>query len=271
MEAYTFQESFRNLISRGIDSEQWLLGAFRAALLSKTGTFIDVGANTGQTLMKLLALDKERDYVGFEPQVNCCFFIDKFLSQNKLSRHSIFPIGLSSGTRIVQLFKRFNGPDDAASAIGGFRPDDFYTFKQSIYVTKGDDVLPEIGLSEIAIIKIDVEGGELEVVEGLKQTLIEHVPFVFFEVLNHFLVATGKQLDPDTIEFRENRTKRLEGILRELDYAIYNILPSNLAVEVSEIRSIVSGDLTITDYMAVHRSLKSKFGENFQGTVKPLE
>ncbi len=148
---------------------------------------------------------------------------------------------------------------------------DFYSTRQSIYVAKGDDVLTQMESQDIAIIKIDVEGGELEVIEGLQQVLRNNMPFVFFEVLNHFLVVTGQQLDEETIEFRENRTRKLEEILRKLDYKIFNILPNNRIVEISEIKSKVSNDLKITDYVAIHSDFVSIFMENFKGTYVKLE
>lgn len=246
--------------------ELWLDAAYKAALHAKKGAFIDVGTNTGQTLIKILSIDKNREYVGFEPQLDCCFYIDQFIKQNNLTNHTLLPVGLSNQTELLQLLKRKDGTDCAASTIKGFRPDDFYTTKQSIYVVKGDDIIPAIDLQQISTIKIDVEGGELEVIDGLKNTLSEHSPFVFFEVLNHFLAITGHGIDSEMIEFRESRNRQMEDILREMNYRIFNILPDDRLIEITEIKPKVSGDLRITDYVAVHSDNINSFINNFEGT-----
>lgn len=168
---------------------------------------------------------------------------------------------------MLQLLKRKDDADDTASTISSFRPDDFYTTKQSIVVSKGDDLIPTIDLQRISTIKIDVEGGELEVIDGLKETLQEYSPYVFFEVLNHFLAVTNQVLDSEMIEFRESRIRQIESILRELDYCIYNILPDNRLVEIKEIKPKVSDDLKITDYVAVHSNYRNAFINSFEGTI----
>ena len=169
----------------------------------------------------------------------------------------------------MQLLKRYDNADATASTIDGFRPDDFYTAKQTIYVVKGDDVISQMNLENIAVIKIDVEGGELEVIEGIQRVLRDNTPFVFFEVLNHYLAVTGQKLDEDTIKFRENRNQKMENILRDIGYKIFNILPNSNIVEISKIQPIVSNDLKITDYVAVYRDYIDIFLQNFKGILIP--
>lgn len=245
--------------------EVWLDDAYSAALNSKEGAFIDVGANTGQTLVKILSIDTKREYVGFEPQIECSFFINQFIKENNMHTHRILPLGLSNKSGVLQLLKRSGGSDTSASTTEGFRPADFYTAKQPVFVAKGDDVISELNLKQISAIKIDVEGGELEVVEGMRQVLRDNIPFVFFEVLNHFMVVTGQKLDEQTISFREARNEKLEEILRDLGYTIFNILPDKTIIEISKIQPKVSSDLKITDYVAVHHEYINAFLEHFNG------
>ena len=259
---------FPNRLALNNKHEKWLDEAFSAALKSKDGAFIDVGANTGQTLLKVLSIDHTREYVGFEPQLDCSFSISQFISQNSLNSHTILPIGLSDRTGVLQLLKRQEDADLTASTIEGFRPADFYTSRQSIVVVKGDEILPQLQLKEISTVKIDVEGGELEVIEGMEQFLQANLPFVFFEVLNHLLVVTGEKLDEETIKFRDQRNLRMETMLREMGYDIFNILPDNTVVEISKIKPKVSDDLRITDYVAVHGNHKHKFLNSYRGKQK---
>jgi FkbM family methyltransferase len=256
---YTFPSSYANRFASRNWHEVWLDEMYRAALSVKEGSFIDVGVNTGQSLIKVLSFDRRRRYVGFEPQLDCCFFVGQFIRQNELSNFTLFPVGLSDHNGIVQLLKRREETDATASTITGFRPSDFYASQQEIYVVRGDDILPAMELQTISTVKIDVEGGEPEVVAGMQETLRQHRPFVFFEVLNHFLAVTGQELDAHTISFREERTSQLESMLRDLGFCIFNIRPGNKLIEVPQIQATVSHDLKITDYVAVHGDYRDRF------------
>ena len=48
-------------------SEAWMTEVIRRLFELKSGAFIDVGVNLGQTLLKVAAADPSRAYVGFEP------------------------------------------------------------------------------------------------------------------------------------------------------------------------------------------------------------
>lgn len=231
---------------------------YRAALTIARGTFIDVGANLGQTLLKILSIDARQAYLGFEPQILCCARIANYLIKNQLSNCRILPIGLSNKNTTLELLTR---SDDVsvASTVPGFRPDMFYDSKQLIYTAHGDEIIGELQLSGISCIKIDVEGGELEVMEGLEGTLRKHAPAVVFEVLNHYLIVTREELDDATKQFRNARTKRMEDLLRRCGYDIFNIIPDGTIREIKEIKPTVSDDLRITNYVAVHHDRREQF------------
>jgi FkbM family methyltransferase len=258
---------FQSRMIFDFEREHWTDAPYAAALAAKRGAFIDVGANIGQTLIKILSIDAERTYVGFEPQLDCSFYLSQFIKENKLRTHTIFPIGLSNQNAIIPLLKRDDHADLFASTIEGFRPDEFYGTRESIYVARGDDVLSQMELSEISILKIDVEGGELEVIEGMQRTLREELPFVFFEVLNHFIVGIGMDLDEGTIAFRERRNRQLMRFLRDTGYSVFNIRPGEVIREISEFRPEKSDDLSVVDYVATHSSYKEALLKNYLGGV----
>ncbi len=250
--------------------EPWMDSVYSAVLKAKNGMFIDVGANIGQTMMKLLSLGMDRDYLGFEPQLDCSFFLERFIRKNRLNNFTIMPIGLSAKAGIAELLKPSERHDSKCSAIPGFRPDSFYVSKQEIYVAKGDDILASYVPSDVCVVKIDVEGGELEVLQGLVGTLVRFKPFIIFEVLNHYLAATREELDSSTITFRERRKDALEAILRNYGYRIFNILPGERLEEVQAIRPKVSADLSITDYIAIHQQFAEAFMKTYEGTMTAL-
>jgi FkbM family methyltransferase len=248
--------------------EPWLDAVYQALLRCREGAFLDVGANVGQTMLKILAFDKTRQYIGFEPQLSCSSLIQSFIGDNNLKGHTILPLGLSNCNRFVRLYLRGGGHDSTASMIQNFRPDSFYNSYQYVCVRKGDELIAELGLASISAIKIDVEGAELEVIEGLFNTIREWMPFIIFEVLNHYLVITGEKLDPQMIQFRESRIRKMECLLTRQGYEIYNVLPGKVLKRVQKIQPAVSADMSLTNYVAVSKLDGGSFLEAFPGTVE---
>lgn len=249
-------------------AEPWLDPVYEAALKLKSGVFVDVGVNLGQTLIKILALDHDRRYLGFEPQVSCCFLVQQFLEDNQLKDHTVLPVGLSNRNQTLEMFLRDGGGDSTASVVRGFRPQTFYTSHRYVLLRKGDEVISEVEPGSCCAIKIDVEGAELDVVEGLSHTIQEDQPILIFEVLNHFLAVSGEALDESTVRFREDRIRKLEALLRGLAYEVYNIRPGNRLKKVDRIEPLASSDLSLTNYVAISKTGLDGFRRVYAGSVE---
>lgn len=88
------------------DQHERFLGVIlRRVLETRSGAFIDVGVNAGQTLAKVLSIDKERLYLGFEPQLSCCFNADQFIKANELLNAKVLPIALSDNNHLLSFFR----------------------------------------------------------------------------------------------------------------------------------------------------------------------
>jgi len=253
---YVNQLSLRNV------HERWMDRAYRSALATRGGTFIDVGANIGQTLLKVLAIDPDQEYVGFEPQLGCAFFVDDFIRTNELKHHRLFPIGISNRNGTLTLYRRMTD-DGMASSTPGFRADGFYNLMHQIYVAHGDEFLDELEIPEVGLIKVDVEGGELEVIQGLSRTITKHQPFVFFEALNHDLVDEVEQKDESTRAFREERVALLESELRSCGLTIMQIRASSGLSTVASISLREHSATASNDYVAVPPDLVAGFTDRY--------
>lgn len=251
------------LAQGGADYEPWLDNVFGAAFRCREGAFLDVGANIGQTMLKVLAIDRSRQYVGFEPQVMCSAIVQKFIQDNGLTKHTILPIGLSTENKTVKLLMREGDFDSTASIVESFRPDSFYKGHRYVCVRNGDAVAAELHLDSVAVIKIDVEGAELEVIEGLANSIQKHQPFVVFEVLNFYLAVTNEALAEPTVRFRKDRLEKLESILRSFGYEIYRIVPSGPKA-VAKIQPESTADLTQANYIAVPSDSRDRFLREIQ-------
>jgi len=238
--------------------EQFLDDIYKAILNVKKGVFIDVGVNIGQTLLKVLEIDSSREYIGFEAQLAPSFFVEQFLIDNQLKNFRVFSLALSNQFSLVPLLIRGTSSiTSSASIVEGFRPNDFYTYSKLVYAVPGDEIIPHLKLDEISTIKIDVEGAELEVIEGMINCIETYRPFILFEVLHHFLVILHRELDAETIAFREARIAKIESLLRSRSYAIYQIYGQEEIRKVATIKPEKVSNLSTANYLAVPETLET--------------
>lgn len=238
----------------------------RAILQYRAGAVIDVGANMGQTLMRVLSIDRSREYIGFEPNPACSLYVEQFLKINRLNNCSILPVGLSDKFGIAKLLVR-EGDTFTSSVIKGFRPSTFYSHPQFVFLARGDDVISDLQIESISAVKIDVEGGELEVIRGLRNTLASQRPFIIFEVLPYYLAVTNESLDKETIAFREGRIREMENIMRETAYSIFQIRTGNIFRKLDKIEPQATPDLLTSDYLAIPSGQENNFMRRSDFTI----
>lgn len=199
-------------------TEPWLMPVLSTVLRLREGLFLDVGVNTGQTLIKVKSLDMQRRYVGFEPNPMCVAYVNTLIKANRFEDCSVVPVGLSDKPAVSPLLMTTDTePDVWATVIEGFREDDFYSAKQYVSVFGLDDLVGPLGLGDLCIMKVDVEGGEPEVLVGAMGALARHRPFVLCEVLPIY------DEDSKIGGLRRSRQRTMENLLEELGYSIARI------------------------------------------------
>lgn len=199
--------------------EAWLDNIVEKVIANKPGAFIDVGVNEGQTLLKVKSIAPDIVYVGFEPNLRCCFYANDLIALKQLRHSQIIPVGLYDRATVLKLWLR-NHENVSASVVDGFRDPSFYTSATYVPVFDGDYLFSLLELEAISIIKIDVEGAELEVILGLRESIAKHKPYIFCEVLppdNANNQAMRKN------SFRQERQDLLAQTLKKAGYKIYRI------------------------------------------------
>jgi FkbM family methyltransferase len=204
--------------------EMFLLTVLQRQLL-KPGAFLDVGVNVGQTLMKVLSIDAQRRYVGFEPQIGCCYFVEQFIRLNRLGSASVLPIALSDANGTMTLYSR--GEYDEMASLTGDRDVTGAARPDATYVPTriGDEVLRELGIDQISVIKIDVEGNELPVLRGLLETLKAKRPSVIFEVLPNFYGHAHERImqPPDVRAKNAEAADGIRALFDAIGYEMFQI------------------------------------------------
>jgi FkbM family methyltransferase len=153
-----------------IISEKWMSNLivclFKAEPQIKV--FLDVGVNIGQTLLKLKAINRDIKYIGFEPNSDCCFYTRRLSEINCLPNVQIVPCALSDGHGLATLYSDELGASDA-TIVKDLRDREYVLPSQHVVRFSFDELSPSLVGEERAIVKIDVEGGELEVLSGMTQ------------------------------------------------------------------------------------------------------
>jgi len=204
-------------------------------------SFIDVGANIGQTLIKIKTSKPNIRYLGFEPNVNCVFYVKKLIHINQFKNCEIINCALTKLTGVFKL-QLSTIDDQRASIISNFRPD-YFTQKD---IVLGIDFDLFYSNQNTRIIKIDAEGAELDIIRGMKETIIKYNPIIFCEVLDYHNDEAGL--------YAKSRSKELKNELDSLNYSIIKEPKNNRIIQFTQIddftlKQWTSDSLSSNDYM----------------------
>lgn len=210
--------------------------------LCRRQTALDVGANIGNHSM--FFADLFAKVIAFEPNPIASGILKLNLQLNDIGNVEVRPYGLSDRSASAQL----NIPDDnigaATIADEGSSP---FDKAETISLVRGDDALE--GDHSIGLIKIDVEGAEAAVLEGLRGTISRHQPIIILEQLANAIDASTGQSPAFTL-LRELRYEawELRGASRTSGIAgkIGLLLLGN-----SELRAVPVSQLQSRDYPAL--------------------
>ena len=197
--------------------EQWMSQVMRQ-FLTPGSIFIDVGANIGQTLLKVKSIDRDIPYYGFEPNPVCNYYLQQLIRGNKFSNCHVYPIGLGVDIDIKEFFIFFEG--DISSASGSTIVDliaDKPVYTELIPVFNLDYFKDRVfSQKKIDLIKIDVENGELEVLKGGLGTFEKFKPIIITEIL--------PLINANTIDKTNSRKAEMQKIMAGIHYNFYKVI-----------------------------------------------
>lgn len=227
-------------------TEGWFTGLLQYLGADKKWTVLDVGANIGQTLLKIKSIDREIKYYGFEPNPVCIDYLYRLIDKNHLKNSLVIPAGISVKTGMNEFFYYSDSASDpAASIINGYRPDSTIRMKRIVPVFDISDFTELNSQDEINLIKIDVEGAELEVLLSCEKLIRKHKPFIIIEILPVY---------SEDNQIRRVRQIKIEELIKSLDYKIYLIKKSsgeNFEELHPKDQIGIHGDILNIDYLLV--------------------
>jgi FkbM family methyltransferase len=188
--------------ARRVEDEALAATAVLAASLHAGSTYVDVGSNRGQVLRDAVRVAPEARHVAFEPIPALAAEIERELPSVDCRT---LALGASPGRARFCHFTKLDG-------WSGLRRNPEITDERGapeyidVSVSTLDEQLPELGPG---VIKVDVEGAELQVLEGARGLLSSSRPLLIFE----HVAATAKLYDSTSAALWE--------LLSGLDYEIF--------------------------------------------------
>ncbi len=203
--------------SREPDTVAWLEGALRGG-----DVFYDVGANVGAYSLLAAKIGKPAPrVVAFEPSaVNFAQLVRNIALNNCQDRIIPVQVALAGRTSLETFNYRGLESGQALHALGGATDQIGHAFQPGVRVPvlafRLDDLIPQFALPRPTLMKIDVDGGELGVLDGataaladptLRSVLLEtdeygadHRRIVALLEGSGFVVAAKRAIVPDASE-----------------------------------------------------------------------
>jgi len=229
-----------------VPGDEWMSRCLSVFLKQKNGAIVDIGANIGLYMVKLKSLDPDRAYYGFEPNPVCNYYTQELIISNDFQNVRMFPFALSN-TKELRRFYAKRKADKMGSLHDYARPGEIKNNSFDLLTFPGDEFFDLLDIKNICAMKIDVEGFELEVLQGIKNALEKYRPFIFCEIWD----LPGKS-DP-SYEEKHRRGDAICKLLAEIDYDIIGFEGNKHSpVDISSVDGFTS-DLR-SDYLLIPKN-----------------
>jgi len=200
----------------GVDMEIFADKKYEANVLSflnknlkKEDTFIDIGANIGQHSLHCSFICNH--VYSFEPVKKLYDQFNESIFKNNILNISSYNYGIGDIKCEVPIFSNISSM--AASSIVASNNKNFI---QNVKILRLDDVYGEIGIDRADVLKIDVEGYELNVLLGARNFIEKFKPKILLEFSPYFYNKFDKTI-----------SKRIIDLLIESGYIIYDLGENN--------------------------------------------
>ena len=163
--------------------------------LPEGGVMLDVGAHIGYDSLKAsVKVGPSGRVVAFEPNPNTLPTLRDNISASGAHNVIVQPIACTDSEQTLTLFDATPGGNSGSSSLSQQNAGPL----TRSYTVRGrpiDDVLGELGLTRVDVVKIDVEGAELVALRGAAQSLKRFHPKLIVEVVPRQLANMGTSVE----------------------------------------------------------------------------
>jgi FkbM family methyltransferase len=188
----------------GVPKEQGWEKLF--SLAKPESIVFDVGANIGFLTLRFASICTQGRIYAFEPSKKNFECLHRNLALNNFSNINVYRLALGEQTEPKQLHEVYSFNTGANRILNASAENR----SETISVDTLDNVVGELGLRRMDILKIDVEGYELFVLRGGEKTIQQFKPILFVELADDNLKAHGLT-SHDIVRF-----------IHRLDYTIFD-------------------------------------------------
>jgi FkbM family methyltransferase len=162
-------------------------------LLGKGGTFVDVGANIGQMCVLAYKTGLAPRIIAFEPTPQLAAAWMRNIAFNGVDAATRFQAACSDEPGVIEFMVNWpmNNRINAGESATRYKPDDA-RFTRKVGCVTLDGALAATGISQVQLLKIDVEGAEVKVLRGAKSLLSRKaISAIYLECIPEFLLQMG--------------------------------------------------------------------------------
>lgn len=198
------------------DREPWLAKLFQNYAAKPESVLLDIGANCGQTLLLAKAIHPAIRYFGVEPNPTAAGYVQSLIAANELTGATVIAAALSNHDGVADLFAK-GSADPSATLIPNFRGSETGPWRRATLTVRGDSLVSWLAIDRLDLVKIDVEGAEAAVLEGLSASIQRFRPAIVCEIL--------RSHDPSHAShaFRVESKRRVAAVLESANYAAHRI------------------------------------------------
>jgi len=154
-------------------------------------TFIDVGANMGlYTIFAARKVGSSGAVIAIEPSTRDFARLKANVELNKLVNVQLLQVALSDHEGEAELLVATE-EHSGHNTLGDFGYATASQGTERVHVTRLDDIVKQLALTRIDVIKIDVEGAEYVTLRGAEDTLRRFKPSILLEISDRTLVHQG--------------------------------------------------------------------------------
>lgn len=167
-----------------------------ARFISDDCVVLDAGAHAGQFAKIFARLARHGQVYAFEPGTNARSILRLALYLNRCRNVAIVPMGLGEAPGLATMtlpVKRRGSYGFGLAHLGRHdRPGEVRL--EAVALTTIDAVAAEIGLQRLDFIKADIEGWEMHLVRGGRETLRRFRPVLLLEMVESHLARGGDDI-----------------------------------------------------------------------------
>ncbi|WP_027420906.1 FkbM family methyltransferase [Crocinitomix catalasitica] len=225
------------------DAEPWMDDLLKEFGSTDTN-FLDVVVNVGQTLIKWKAPYPSATYTGFEPNYNCVKYVEDLITKNEFENCTINPYALDTQSSKKKLYLLGRDKSDSSASMLA----DFRSGEDRMAINIETSSLAALGLNNFDLVKIDVEGAELFVLQSLFEVCQNAI--ISCEILPAYNLENSERIE---------RQQEIEKLLSLHNYAIFRVQKTQ-PIRIESIEEFgIHGELSKSDYIFIPKDRINQF------------